>query len=129
MIGAFGGGGVENVVHSLSVESDDGDLAALPLLQQDRLLDGVFVEFVDDGSQPGGVQGRAARVDGQLLDQVRNQLDGHDDVHAISPLRGQRLGDQLGDVPNDQLSSAGDDLHGVFEAQRLIGAGDCQDVG
>ena len=55
-----------------------------PLLDLQRLFDGVLVELVDDGVGRITVESVVGRVELLLGPRVGNLLDAHDDLHATN---------------------------------------------
>jgi hypothetical protein len=75
-------------------DRQDGDLAALRLLEGQRLLDGVLVHLVDDVVGRGAGDGVVRRVQLALTARVGDLLDKNDDVHRV-------------DLPQERVQDAG----------------------
>ena len=65
------------------------DLAAVLLLQAERLFDRVFVDRVDDAVDRLAVEGKVLWIEDLVRGRIRHSLDAHDDVHESSTMSGR----------------------------------------
>ena len=75
----------EEIVRSFGLSHCDDHLAANPLFEEDGLFNCVIIEFVNDQTQPGCIQGGSTWINGKFLHQVRNKFDRNCDLHGSPP--------------------------------------------